>query len=88
MGCDQLSLQKEPYAVMHVVTLATDLSAVLLGECSRETNISIVFEEEEQDKSIYNDSFSLSKSLTLKVNSSSTYLRWGLDFGNCCRCQG
>lgn len=45
--------------VWQVVTMVTNQRTVLLGECSREIDISVLFEEEEQDKSNYNDKFLL-----------------------------
>lgn len=45
MGHDQLLLQKEPYTASS--NHGYQSRTVLLGECRRETNISIRFEEEE-----------------------------------------
>lgn len=39
--------------------MVTNQRTVLLGECSREIDIGVLFEEEEQDKSNYNDKFLL-----------------------------
>lgn len=89
MGCDQFLLRKSHILqwVLQVVTMVTNQRTVLLGECIRETNISILFEEEDQENPIIMTSFYLNKCLALKIDSSSTHLSWGLYFRNCRRCQ-